>query len=469
MYRREAPSRTFAVRGDYASSMKRVRVLKFGGAALKDGEAVRRAAEVVREHGGPAPLVVVSAHAGVTEQLSRAAEEAAEGKLATEELRVRHRTLLRQLGLPAELLDRHLTQLFTVLRGVCEERRLDRRRRDFVLSFGERMSARVVAAALRDQGAPATPVDAFDLGLMSETRAGFTLPQESTRERVREAVMDVPGIPVVTGFIALDAEGHVTTLGPNGSDLTAVWLAGAVGAEEVHLWKTVSGVCTADPDLVPRARRIDQLSYLAAAELALHGARVLHPAAMEPARRHELTIQVRSALEPRAGGTKIGPFDGAPGGNRLALAHRRGVALLTQRLDLSRAVEAQVAGLRAGCSSAGLEPYLYAVPGAEVVMLLPDPPEGADETLRDLAQGATLERGLASFALVGEGAGDDPTLVSRVAEVLRGEDLIARSLPAGDGPLSRLFLVAADQLGDALRAVHSGMIEGQASSGRTSP
>ena len=444
-----------------------MRVLKFGGAALKDGDAVRRAAEIVRSHGGSKPLVVVSAHEGVTELLTMAAVDAERGIFQTDPLRIRHRTLLHQLDLPAELLDRYLAQLFTVLRSVCDERRLDRRRRDFLLSFGERMSARIVAATLRAAGVPATPVDAFDLGLQSERRSGLTLPQESARERVRAAVMEVPGVPVVTGFIALDAEGHVTTLGRNGSDLTAVWLGGAVGAEEVHLWKTVDAVCTADPTVVPTARCIANLSYLAAAELALHGASILHPAAMEPAQRSNMPVRVRPVGDPGGPGTTIGPLSD-PGHERpldpLALAHRRRVALITHRLDLGRDPGAQMTQLHTACREAGLDPYLFAVPGAEAVLLLPDPPldEAQGDALARLAVDATLERGLASFALVGHGVADDPGVVPRVVDLLQRAGLEARSLPAGDGPMSRLFLTDAESLDSALRLVHAGLIESDA-------
>ncbi|MEM7305241.1 MAG: aspartate kinase [Planctomycetota bacterium] len=431
--------------------MSGVRVLKFGGTALRDGPAVRRAAEVVRRHGGEAPLVVVSAHAGVTQLLGRTAEAAAAGDLDAGALRVRHRSLLRQLDLPPELLDRHLAQLQTVLRAVQAEGHLDRRRRDFVLSFGERMSARVVAAGLRQAGVPATPVDAFDLGLLSETRSGLTVPLEGARERVREAVLAVPGVPVVTGFIALDAEGHVTTLGRSGSDLSAVWIGEAVGAEEVHLWKTVDGVFSADPSVVPSARRLERLDPRIAAELALHGAEVLHPAALEPARRGGIPILVRSVAEGASPGTCIAEGDA---GKAYALAHRRAVALVTHRVDLGRDPGEQMTRLHAACREAGLDPFLFAVPGAEAVLLLPDPEPGTSTALERVVGEGRVERGLASFALVGPALGDDPAVVAEVVELCRGAGLTARSLPAGDGPLSRLFLTPSKELSSALRLVH---------------
>ncbi len=429
-------------------------MLKFGGAALRDGPAVESAVAIVRAHGGPRPLVVVSAHEGVTKLLERAAEDARAGGFDWEPLRVRHRTLLRQLGLSSELLDRHLRDLRAILEHVRSEGRLDRRRLDFVLSFGERMSARVVAAALRAGGVPATPVDAFDLGLLSETRSGLTLPVEGARARVRRAVLDVPGVPVVTGFVALDAEGHLTTLGPNGSDLTAVWMGEAVDADEVHLWKTVDGVRTADPKLVPDARRIARLTYREAAELAAHGADVLHAAAMEPASRRGIPIRVRNAEDPALPGTVIAgeAGDSHPPGPR-AIAHRARVALLSRRLDLARDPGEQMNAVFSACREAGLDPFLFAVPGTEAVLLLPD-----KDGVERLGAGDVVERGLASFALVGPGVGEDAELVAAVCDLAARARLDVRSLPSGDGPMSRLFLAPAEKLETTLRLVHGTFI-----------
>ena len=112
-------------------------------------------APIVREHGGERPIVVVSAHQGVTDLLERSAAAAEEGRVVWDEVRVRHRTLLRQLGLHGDLLYRHLRDLRAVLEELSSSPQWNRRSHDFVLSFGERMSARIVAAALRGEGLPA--------------------------------------------------------------------------------------------------------------------------------------------------------------------------------------------------------------------------------------------------------------------------------------------------------------------------
>jgi aspartate kinase len=427
-------------------------VHKFGGAALRDGPAVRRAGEVLAACGGPRPLVVVSAHEGVTRLLGRVAEEAARGRVDAGPVRLRHRSLLAQLDLPSELLNHLLAELQTVLAHLGRERRLDRRRRDFVLSFGERMSARVVAAHLRATGVPATPVDAFDLGLESEARAGMTLPRDEGRARVSAAVRAVPGVPVVTGFLAQDGEGHVTTLGRNGSDLTAVWLGAALGAGEVHLWKAVDAICSADPKVVPGARTLARLSYLAAADLALHGADVLHPAAMEPARRAGVVVRVRSIADPDAPGTTIA---GGAEPDPLALAHRRRVALLSAPAAGGAAGPA-LAALESASQAAGLEPFLRGASEAEAWLLLPDPEPGEEHPLEPRGAGPALERGLASLALVGPPEALD-ALAAEALELARRAGLSLRHLPAGLAR-SRLLLAPHAGLDRALELLHTALI-----------
>ena len=136
------------------------KVLKFGGAGLADGPAVLRACQIVQTHGGARPVVVVSAHQGVTDLLDTVTRSALEGHLEGDRVRIRHRTLLRQLSLDPDLLDRYFTELFGLLAEIRVRKRLLEGQHDHLLSFGERMSARIVAHTLKGMGLRATPIDA---------------------------------------------------------------------------------------------------------------------------------------------------------------------------------------------------------------------------------------------------------------------------------------------------------------------
>jgi aspartate kinase len=435
-------------------------VLKFGGAALKDGPSVRLCARIVRERGGERPLVVVSAHQGVTQMLRRAADAAFDGRVEWDEVRVRQRTILRQLGYDSELLGRHLGELRAILEELAASGRRDRRTRDYVLSFGERMAARVFATALREEGLAATPLDAFDLGLVSEVAAGRYLPTRDAATRVCAVLERVPGVPVVTGFLALDASGHVTTLGRNGSDLSAVWLGEAIGAGEVQLWKAVDGVLSADPRLVSAARRIDGLGWEEATDLAVHGAEVLHPLAVEPAWRSGMTVTLRNVHAPGSGGTRLGGASAREG--PLAIAHRLPVAVWREPLDPQRARGTRLEEVYARLLDAGLDPFLHVLGEGELWMLLPDA-VGLVDALPASAGAASLERGLGAFALVGRGRGARAALDRDVCELCERAGIPARALPTVAFRSSRLYLTRQEDLASAVRVVHRTWIEDERS------
>ena len=338
-----------------------VRVHKFGGAALADGSGVRRVCGILRRAREECSVAVVSALAGVTTALDRCADVAARGERAdTRALRQRHRSVLAQLGLDSELCDRHLTELALLLQGIASRGRILPEERDHVLSFGERLSARIVAAALRADGTPATPVDAFDLGLLSDSNHGRARPLPASTVAVRAALRTIPGVAVITGFVAADSSGRLTTLGRNGSDLTAALVAEAAGATEVCFWKAVGGVMTADPHLVPSARTHPSLSWSQARAYARSGAHVLHPDTLEPLARAGIPARVRGLDDPDAGGTRIGESEAESGPIGIACARVErdvGAVVVCGSVDEGRSRAAlERNGIPVMATSAGVEP-----------------------------------------------------------------------------------------------------------------
>jgi len=436
-----------------------MRVMKFGGASLRDARAVERSMRLVaREAAAGRVLLVVSAQEGVTAQLEGAAEEAARGDLGPwDALRVRHRSALAQLGLEGDLLDRHLFELRAMLEESRTRARVDRRIRDYVLSFGERMSARIVAGVLRRMGLEASPLDAYDLGLTTASRKGEGALLCAPAAGLRATLEAVPGIPVVTGFLALDPAGHLTTLGPNGSDLTAVWFGEAVQAEEVVLWKAVEGFMTADPDVVPEARRIPVLGREEAVEFAVQGAEVLHAGALEPAARGGIVVRVANVDDPLAPGSRI--EGDTPAAGPLGLAHRGTLARLRVTFSLGRDQGAQLSELLGALVEAGLEPERLSFAGRGVEVFLPDT-ERTLAFVAGYARHATLERGLASFAVIGRGIGADGALQARVHELARRGAVPLEPAPGGSARASQAFLTRAEALPGLLRALHAELFGG---------
>jgi aspartate kinase len=373
-------------------------VHKFGGASLADGAGVRRVAAILRERSASRPVAVVSAIAGVTALLDAKAREAAQGALDLAPVRVRHRSLLAQLGLDAELCNRHLTELAAVLAGIRSRGRSSSGERDHVLSFGERISARIVAAHLSSIGLRAVPVDAFDLGLVSDSNHGRARVLPTSAASVRNALASIDGIPVITGFVAADADGRLTTLGRNGSDLSAALIGEAIGAGEVVFWKEVGGVLSADPQLVPAARVLRELTYDEAAEFTRLGASVLHADAVQPLMRSGIAARVACVRSPGDAGTTI---RGERGGARsVGVACRSGLA----RALVHRANAAQArAKLEASLASASIEALHVAASGDTLAVVAPWSDE-LGRALLELGGRLEIERDLASVAAVGCGA-----------------------------------------------------------------
>ena len=303
-------------------------VMKFGGTSVGDARSIERVVRIVQGHLAARPLVVVSAHAGVTDALLAVAHDAPAGRAEVGPIAVLHRGILTDLGLPADLLDPLLDELRDLARGLRLVGTISPKAQDQLLSFGERCSARTVAAALRRAGVPATAVDAFAAGLRTDSAFGRARPLPDDG-RIAHFLAGVEGVPVVTGFVGADEQGNVTTLGRNGSDFTAALFGAAVGAAEIQIWKDVDGVRTADPRLVPGALPIPDMTFDEACELAAFGSKVLHPAAMVPAMQKGIPLRVRSTLDPAAPGTTIAAAARAPRPAVRAISHRSGVALVT--------------------------------------------------------------------------------------------------------------------------------------------
>jgi aspartate kinase len=299
-------------------------VMKFGGTSVEDAAAMSRTAAIVkgRRDRGLKAAVVVSAMAKVTDQLLAAA--AAAGRDAKREaisisvaLRDRHIETAEKLvdgdplvELKAEL-HAEFDSLDDLLRGIAAVGELTPRTSDNVVSFGERCSSRMVAAAFEAKGLAGAHVDARTC-IVTDSHYGKAAPVESEIEiRLAEHVLpllDAGKTPVMGGFIGSNAQGITTTLGRGGSDYTAALVGGGLHAGAIEIWTDVNGIMTTDPRIVPEALRVKTISFEEAAELAYFGAKVLHPATILPAVQKSIPVFVLNSRNPENEGTKITAF-----------------------------------------------------------------------------------------------------------------------------------------------------------------
>ena len=312
-------------------------VLKFGGSSVADAACMRQVAGLAQAALPKAPLVVLSAMGKTTNGLFDAAKAAEAGDLAVAMDRQRtlmaaHRRAAEELfeGAVPEALDVALTDLFgeleLLLRGVALLRELSPRSMDAIASLGERLSTRIFAAYVRGAWVDARKV------LRTDQVFGEATPQpEAIRNLAAEYLQPHLGagrVVVTQGYIGATEDGLTTTLGRGGSDYSAALFGAALGAEEVQIWTDVEGVLTCDPRIVPEALPISELSFAEAAELAAFGAKVLHPATIQPAVEAGIPVTVRHTQKPQGRFTTISS-EVRTGRPITALASRGPVTVLT--------------------------------------------------------------------------------------------------------------------------------------------
>ena len=322
--------------------------MKFGGTSVADPEAIDRLIGIVRRHieanlkAATAPVVVVSALAGVTDSLvaiAQLAEEGAGDRAAAELKALLERHVLVATAVTTESRARVLAdvrQEFEELVGLVHAlsvlREVSPRSRDAMLASGELVSSRIVAAALADHSIPSAWVDARTVLVTDAEHTGAAPDMDETGERARERLAPVVAqgkVAVLGGFIGATANGITSTLGRGGSDYSAAIFGACLDADEIQIWTDVDGMLTADPRIVPQPRLVRQLSFAEASELAYFGAKVLHPSTILPAVAKNIPVRILNSRRPENPGTRITADGGRPeAGGLTAIACKRDVTVI---------------------------------------------------------------------------------------------------------------------------------------------
>ena len=298
-------------------------VMKFGGTSVGTGENIRNVANIVKNNSkkGYKVLVVVSALAGITNQLIHEAEEVKEGKEERiqefiKELTEKHLQVIdkaienKKLKNETEAdVKKIIKELKKILIGINYVGELTLKTKDQVLSFGERLAALIVSATLRDFKLESQCFSGKKAGIVTDSKFGEANPlmNFTTHQAIKriKPLLEKNMIPVITGFIAANQDGVVTTLGRGGSDYTATILGVALDVDEVWIWTDVDGIMTSDPKIISDAKTLIGLSYGEAAEMAIFGAKAMHPRALEPIIKKQIPVRIRNVFNPKNSGTLI--------------------------------------------------------------------------------------------------------------------------------------------------------------------
>jgi aspartokinase/homoserine dehydrogenase 1 len=466
----------------------RLTVHKFGGAALADADAVRHAARIAAAAPRPV-LAVASAVRGATDALLALAQAAAAGDRAAARdgaaaLRARHASVAA--GVTTDAAERDVVaaavtaefdELDRIVEGLLVLRELTPAVTDLVVARGERLAARCLVAALRAAGVEAEYVDATAV-VHAEGPPGAAAP-DAARTAAAAAAVLAPlvargVVPVVPGFIARGSNGATVTLGRGGSDLTATVLAAALRGAAVVLWKDVPGFLTADPRVVPDARLVPSLAAREAAELAYHGAKVLHPRALAPLvaeLRRRVRVFVRPLADPAAPGTEIVVRPGADAVRRSApvkaLSAVAGQALVTIAGTGMLGVPGIAARAFAALERAGVSVSLISQASSEQSICLAVPAGAAAaaeqalsaafarEVGRHEVDAVTVRPGVATVAAVGLGMAGTPGVAGRLFDALGEAGVNVVAIAQGAAELNISVVVDEADAAEAQRAIHA--------------
>lgn len=292
-----------------------MKILKFGGSSVATPDRIENVCEILRHESTSHIAVVFSAFGGVTDQLIQTSELALNGDVEYKKIlrliesrHIESVTALLPQTKQEEVISQvklRITKLENVVYGIYLVRERTPRTLDYIMSFGERLSAYIISEVLNVKGFSAAYLDARKLIHTNNQFGNAKVDFELTNENIRSHFRENEKLQVITGFIGTADTGETTTLGRSGSDYTAAIFAGALKAEELEIWTDVDGMMTADPRLVKKSFTVPEMSYEEAMELSHFGAKVIFPATMLPAMANKIPIRIKNTFNPTGTGTLI--------------------------------------------------------------------------------------------------------------------------------------------------------------------
>jgi aspartate kinase len=456
--------------------------MKFGGTSVGSAERIAQAANLAIKAAkeGHKVVVVTSAMSGVTNKLIAAAQNAVGGsyhKTVSDELHEPHRQAVHLLS-PSdaarrreaiELIRQRIERFETLCKGLTMVRELTPRTLDAISGMGEILCAPILACAIAERGTPSHPVEATEL-IVTDDQFGQAEPlMDVTRQQTRDKLtplLDQGQIPVITGFIGATSEGVQTTLGRGGSDYTAAIIGAALDADEVWIWTDVNGVMTANPNEVPEARTMREISYSEASELAYYGAKVLHHKTILPVYKQGIPVRILNSFEPENTGTCIS-VEGRPSARGVkAVTSIRQVSLITvsgkgmqgipgvaaKALAAVAAERANILMISQASSENNICFVVNASEAARVVKALRVALEF--DLMLGHIDDISADNSIAVVAVVGDRMQGTPGIAGKVFAALGASGVNVIAISQGSSERNISLIVSAAEAADAVRAIH---------------
>ncbi len=453
-------------------------IMKFGGTSVEGATAFQNAARIVYERRELLPVVVVSAMSGFTDALLESVQSSLdvgphEALSHLEKHFDRHGRVIEALlrngaAHMRAMVDQSRTEIGELLERTASEVPADNPRRkyfdDAIVSYGERLSAAMLAAVLSENNVAAEAVDPRRC-IITDDNHGSAAPLmdqtfASTKKQLG-VLLDSHTIPVMGGFVGSTENGDTTTLGRGGSDYTAAIIGAALSASEIQIWTDVPGVLTADPRVAPKARTVPQLSFEEAAELAYFGAKVLHPKTLHPAIERNIPVRICNSRAQESGSTLVLAETEKSPQTVKAIAHKTGVT--TVQVTSARMLGAY------GFLRALFEIFdrhrtaVDVVTTSEVsVSLSLDDTTALPAIIEELERlgSVSVEGKRAILCIVGEGLRTTPGIAARIFSTI--SDINVSLISQGASRINLTFAVEEARAREAVMRLHKEFFEGAA-------
>ena len=455
-----------------------MKVLKFGGTSVGSVASILSLQKIVEKEAKHQPIiVVVSALGGITDQLIATSQLALKGdeswRSEFDSIVARHHKMIDAIITnphDRESLFNNVDSLFEQLQsiyyGVFLIHDLSHKTEDTIVSYGERLSSRIVATLIRG----AKWFDSRKFIKTEEKQGKRSLDSELTNKLVLDTFSDLPRISLVPGFIAQDRDsGDITNLGRGGSDYTASILAASLNAEVFEIWTDVDGFMTADPRVIKSAYTINELSYAEAMELCNFGAKVVYPPTIYPVCVKNIPIKVKNTFNPDGKGTIIKSHVENNQKPIKGLSSIKGTTVITVTGLSMVGVVGVNRRIFSSLANNGISVFLVSQAASENNTSIGVKDEDADNAVRVLNEEFRLEiedgrmfpmhaeSGLATVAIVGENMRRTPGISGKLFEVLGRSGISIIAIAQGASEMNISFVVKGTDLRKALNVLHDSL------------
>ncbi len=437
---------------------------------------MRNVADIIKANLSKMPVIVVSALAGVTDLLEKSLDEALQQhdramKATVNKIRIMHTTMIDALFQDTAshdslkyFIDSEIDKL-RVLLGALETVRVDiPNLKHAALSIGEILSSRILNALLKENGIDSYFIDARKFMFTTDSPDGpVPLPEAITKAAgaIFPPLLRKYETVVTQGFVSATVEGIPTTLGRNGSDHSASLLGAALGVEEIQIWTDVNGILTADPTIIPFARPLELMTFEEACELSYFGARVLHPAAIQPALEKDIPVRVLNAHYPKENGTLIVNKSADTGRSFIkSVAYKENITLITVQSS-SIFIAPNLLG-RFFQEMARYGKHVYAVnKSATRLSLTIENTSNIDRILEKFPLGgeARIESEKAIVSVVGNDVQKNPQVIWQILRLLQESDIYPELISQNTSQISFMFIIDQKEINRTVRLLHKTYIE----------